>query len=145
MLLLLFCSAIQNPVQTHPGRNWERWCCHYSSPLKQGGISNLYSTSNYRKAFGSFEVRSPSADDVAYCSMQTRFPRDVRIPAPVNHRGRPGTLRKKSFTEESRAAANRRTGLSAATRGGVMCGICGQFGHNMRSCPLIRFDSTCED
>ena len=112
--------------------------------LNQGGIGDLWSKSNYVKAFKSLEVRPPSAAEVSACLQQTLFPRDVRIPAPVPQRGRPKKVRIKSITEDYRAAARRRAGLSAGNRG-VMCSICCQFGHNMRSCELVQFCALSED
>ncbi len=112
--------------------------------LKHGGIGEFWSKSIYLQAFRSLQVLIPSEAEVFACLQQTKFPRDVRMPAPVRQRGRPKKSRFKSFTEEPHAFANSRTGRSKRARG-VQCSICGYPGHTMRRCELLKPDSTADD
>jgi hypothetical protein len=104
--------------------------------LQHGGIGDMWSKANYTRAFGLLQVPFPSIADEESCLQQGIFPRNVRLPPPVRQRGRPRKLRFKSFSEGHRAAAIRRAGMSAATRG-VVCSLCGEFGHNIRRCKIL--------
>jgi hypothetical protein len=107
--------------------------------LKRGGIGGMWSLADYERAFGSLEVRAPSAAEEFACVNQIDFPRRVLIPAQVAQRGRPKKIRIKSFDERIRAQAR------AAGTSSVMCGICGVLGHNMRSCNIIHRPCMEED
>jgi len=104
--------------------------------LKQGGIGDAWSISRFVKAFGNLHVCSPTAAEVSSDMQQTVFPMNIRLPAPVKQRGRPAKKRIRSAFEVGRAAVIRRAGIADGTRC-VICFICSEVGHNMRSCPSL--------
>ncbi len=112
---------------------------HCRKLLKSGGVGDIWSKSDYVRAFGNLQVLVPSPSEEFACMEQNIFPRDVRIPPAVAQRGRPRKNRFISFTEGYSASARSRiAGPRAAA-----CSICGQNGHNMRSCQLL--NPTCDD
>jgi hypothetical protein len=130
----ILCRHILAVINSLESAHGHKHCCRLL--LRQGGIGGLWSKAEYVRAFGSLEVLVPSAAEELRCLEQTRFPRNVQIPAPVPRRGRPKKNRIKSVREGLRASAMRSAGLPLGTPAS-MCSICGQPGHNMRTCTYL--------
>ena len=107
---------------------------------RYAGIGNAWESANYIRAFGSFQAPAPHTEQIFQCLQQTSFPRKVEIPPPVPQRGRLKKARRKSALERDRAGILKREGLPPGTVC-VVCSICRQLGHNMRTCPILRTDN----
>ena len=104
--------------------------------FKSGGIGKKWSTEKFT-AFADFEVRAPSSNEILAQQMQTLFPAKILLPMVSWKRGWPKKARALSASERYHRAGLKKANLPLDSKV-VVCGICQQPGHNMRTCPRMQ-------